>query len=367
MSSFLDFSSDNWAGVSRPVMDAIMAANHGSSPAYGNDDVSRDMQGRFGKLFDCDLVVIAAPTGTAANGLALDAIAQRDGLIVAHEEAHIFTKEAGARDFFNDKARLLKLPGVNGKIAPDVLDRALRQSPAADRPHRERSVLSLTQATECGTVYSADEVATLAAIARSHDVNVHMDGARFANACATLNCAPADVTWKAGVDILTFGVTKNGALGTDAVVIFNAKTRGAAFAKRAHDAWDWFGYVASKGRFVAAQYNAMLADDHWLALARHANAMADRLAQGLERLPGVRLAFPRQINQVFAILPPPVDDAMRAAGARYHPWDSDAIAPELAPREDERLARLVCSFATTPDSVDRLIAAGASINARAAE
>lgn len=367
MTISLDFASDNWAGVSQHVLDAIIAANGGSAPAYGGDAVTVRMQERFRDLFECEVAVIPVPTGTAANGLALDALAGRDGLIVGHEEAHIFTKEAGARLFFNDRARIIKMHGVNCKLSAIEVDNLLGGLSPADRsPVRRHAALSLTQGTDSGTVYTPEEIVALSHAARKHDVHVHMDGARFANAVASLGCAPADITWRAGVEILSFGATKNGALGTDAVVIFHPDKQGAQWVRHAREACDWFGHLASKARFVAAQLDAMLADGHWLDLARHANAMAERLAKGLLGTPGVRLAFPRQINEVFAILPPAVDDAMRAAGARYHPWKSASSA--APPRGDERLVRFVTSFETSADSVDALIAAAQkTAPARAAE
>ncbi len=368
MTQHLDFASDNWAGVSPRILDAIAAANSGGAPApaYGGDDVTKRMQARFAECFETDVVVIPVPTGTAANGLALEILASRDGLILGHEEAHIFTKEAHARTFFNDRARIIKLQAIDGRLTPEAVHATLGGLSPADRgPVRRHAMISLTNGTECGTVYTPAQVKALSAIAHRHEVAVHMDGARFANAVASLNCTPAELTWKSGVDVLSFGATKNGALGVDAVVVFDPKGRGAAWAKHAHEACDWFGYVASKSRFASAQLDAMIEDGHWLDLARHANAMADRLAQGLTKIAGVRLAFPREINQVFAILPAAVEGAMRAAGGRFHPWDSHATAPGLAPKDGEKLMRLVASFHTSADEVDRLIAAAASVSASA--
>ncbi len=367
MTANLDFASDNWAGVSLPVLDALAAANHGSAPAYGNDDVSKRMQRRFQDLFGCALGVVTVPTGTAANGLALEVLAGRDGVIVGHEEAHIFTKEAEARTFFNDRATIIKLPGLNGRLTPESIDKALAALPAGERAPSRKICISVTQGTDSGTIYSIAEVAAIAAIARKHGASLHMDGARFANAVAALECAPAEITWKAGVDILSFGATKNGALGVDGLVVFNVNGDKAADIKHANEACDWFGYVASKSRFASAQLDAMLAEDHWLALAHHANAMADKLARGLLALPGVRLAFPREINEIFAILPPAIDDAMRAAGARYHPWGSKAIAAGVEPTAGERMVRMVASFQTTPEQVERLLAAARSEKRAAAE
>ncbi|MBN9063536.1 MAG: hypothetical protein BGP06_13255 [Rhizobiales bacterium 65-9] len=369
MTISLDFASDNWAGVSPLVMEAVAQANGGLAPAYGGDEISRRVEARFSDLFERDVAVIPVPTGTAANGLALDALARRDGLIVGHEEAHIFTKEAGARAFFNDHARLIKMHGLDGKLSPQAVDDLLGGLSPADRsPVRRHAALSLTQGGDCGTVYAADEVAALSHAAKKHDVHVHMDGARFANAVASLGCAPADITWRAGVDILSFGATKNGGLGADAVVIFDPAGAGAEWLHRAREACDWFGYLASKSRFVAAQFDAMLADGHWLDLARRANAMAERLAVGLEAVPGVRLAFPRQINEVFAVLPQAVDATMRAKGARYHPWTTKSSAPDRAPRDGEGLFRFVASFETNAENVDALLAAASSAtSAEAAE
>jgi threonine aldolase len=363
MTFSLDFASDNWAGVSPALLDAIAAANGGLAPAYGGDAVTARMAGRFRALFGCAVEALPVPTGTAANGLALELLAGRDGAVAGHEEAHIFTKEGPARAYFNDRGTMLRLPGVNGKIAPDALERAL-----AGKPAGRRAAVSLTQGTDCGTLYTLAEVAALCAVAKRHGAATHMDGARFANAVATLGCDPADLTWRAGIDILSFGATKNGALGVDGLVIFNSDGAGAAWAKQAHAVADCFGYVASKSRFASVQLDAMLENGHWLDLARKANALAARLADGLTRLPGVRLAFPREINEIFAVLPAATDDALRAAGARYHPWQTKSAAADVAPRTGERLVRMICSFATEDASIDRLLAVaeGAPRSARAA-
>ncbi len=347
----LDLTSDNHAGGSAPVLRALLAADGGFAPAYGRDDASARMVERFRDVFACDLAVIPVPTGTAANGLALDAVAHRDGTIIAHDDAHIFNKEAGARAFFNDRARMVRLPSFDGLVPLPGAERAF-----ADLPGTGPAVLSLTQSTERGTLYAPDALAALGRMARSRGVRIHMDGARFANAVAALGCAPAKATWRAGVDILSFGATKNGAISTEAVVIFDPHGANVSLVERARAACDWFGYTASKARFAAAQLDAMLADGHWLALARHANAMAGVLAAGLAAVPGVRLPLDTRTNQVFAVLPAAIDDHIRANGGRYYPWTNRTpdIAATLAP--GERLVRLITSHATTPELVAAFLA-----------
>jgi threonine aldolase len=212
------------------------------------------------------------------------------------------------------------------------------------------AVVSLSQATEAGTLYRPDEVAAIAAVAREAGVAVHMDGARFANAVAALGCSPAELTWKAGVDALSFGATKGGAFACEAVVVFDpARARDLPFRRKRA------GHLVSKGRFLGAQMEAWLEGGHWLDLAGHANAMAGRLSAGLAALPGVRLAWPTQANEVFAVLPRGMDAALRAAGARHYEWSARCLPADERPGAEETLVRLIASFATTPEEVDRFL------------
>ena len=212
------------------------------------------------------------------------------------------------------------------------------------------SALSLTQATECGTLYSLDELAALSEAAHGADVKVHMDGARFANALARLGCSPADMSWRAGVDVLSFGATKNGTFCCEAVIFFDpALAHDFAFRRKRA------GLTLSKGRFLGAQMSAYLRDGHWLDLARHANAMADLLREGLAETPGVRLPLPCEANEVFAVLPRAGEAALKAAGARYYQWGARGLAPEEAPGPDEVFVRLIPSFATRPEEIERFI------------
>ena len=351
MTPELDLTSDNHAGGSVQVLQAILAAEGGFARAYGNDAVSARMVERFRDVFGCDLAVIPVPTGTAANGLALDAAVHRGGVIIGHDDAHIFKKEAGARAFFNDRSRMVRLPSFDGLVPLAAAERALDGLTGG-----ELAILSLTEGTERGTLYTPDALAALGHAARSRGVRVHVDGARFANAVAALGCEPADLTWRAGVDILSFGATKNGAVSTEAVVIFDPKGAGAPLVERAREACDWFGYTMSKGRFAAAQLEAMLADGHWLTLARHANAVAGALAAGLAAVPGVRLPFESRTNQVFVALPAAMDDHLKANGGRYYDWTHRVpdVAATLAP--DERLIRLITSYATPPALIEAFVA-----------
>ena len=257
----------------------------------------------FAEIFQREVAVFLVPTGTAANALALAHLTPPWGAVLCHDEAHIATDECGAPEFFGGGIKLIGLAGEAGKIAPATLQRALDEGQWGGPHHVSPAVLSLSQATEAGTVYRADEIRQLADIAHAHGVAVHIDGARIANALARMNASPAQATWMAGVDVLSFGATKGGALAAEAVVFFDA-ARGANMAERRKRG----GHLVSKHRFIAAQIEAYLAGDLWLKLARHANAMADRLAAGLAAA-GLHPVWPVEANEVFVALPLPVDDA----------------------------------------------------------
>ncbi|KAA2236556.1 threonine aldolase family protein [Salinarimonas soli] len=346
----MNFASDNVMGASRPVLEALVAANDGPMPAYGADPLTARVEAAFCGLFEREVAVSLVATGTGANALALSALVPPYGLAVCHAEAHIIDDECGAPEFFMHGAKLAGLPGVGAKLAPDTvaayldgLSRSVKQMPPR--------ALSISQVTECGLVYTPDEIRALADVAHARGLAVHMDGARFANALVALGCRPAEITWKAGVDVLTFGATKNGCLAAEAVIFFDPAQAESMPWRRKRS-----GHTLSKGRLLSAQLDAYLADSHWLANARHANAMAACLSQGLCERPGVRLAWATQANEVFAILPRSLDEALRAAGAVYHPWTPSSLPPDERVAEDEVLVRLVTSFATSPEMIDRLLA-----------
>ncbi|CAH1648574.1 threonine aldolase family protein [Chelatococcus asaccharovorans] len=354
----MNFGSDNVAGASPRVLEALVEANRGTASGYGTDGLTGRVTARLSAIFERDVDVFLVTTGTAANALCLAAMVDPWGAVLCHAEAHVATDECGAPEFFSGGAKLVGLPGFCGKMTPMSVEAALTGGHAPP-PHAVLpQALSLTQATEMGTAYTADEIAEIAGIAHAHGLGVHMDGARFANALLRLDATPATITWKAGVDIMSFGATKNGCLGVEAIVVFD-RARARHLAERRKRS----GHLLSKGRFLAAQLDAYLADDHWLDLARHANAMADRLAAGLVAL-GVRIAVPVEGNEVFAVLPRAMHDALQAKGAVYYRWAGTGVPPGDAPRGEERLVRLVTSFATTVDEVDLFLAAAGHVDHR---
>jgi threonine aldolase len=344
----MDFSSDNAAGASPEIVAAIVAANAGTATAYGNDAVTARLAARFADLFEHEVAVFPVATGTAANALALAALTPPWGIVYCHEEAHVAIDECGAPEFFAGGAKLLPLAGAHAKITPEAV--AARLTERGFVHHAQPAAISISQSSEAGAVYAPAEVAALGAFARRERLALHMDGARFGNAVAALGCAPADITWRAGVDVLSFGATKNGALAAEAVIFFDP-ARAAEFGYRRKRG----GHLFSKMRFLSAQLEAYLADGLWLRNARHANAMAARLADGLARLPPARLRHPTEANEVFVELPDAVIGALAADGFKFYRWGG---AHSLC-------LRLVTSFATTADEVDRLLAATRTHLARA--
>jgi threonine aldolase len=347
----MNFASDNGAGAAPAILQAIVAANPGTAPAYGADAFTLRAEAALSEIFERPVKSFLATTGTAANSLALAALTPPWSAVFCHEEAHIHDDECGAPEFFTAGAKLVGIPGEAGKIASEALRETLSRFPRGLAKTVQPGALSLSQATEAGTIYSLDEIATLSAIAHEAGVAVHMDGARFANALVALGCSAADMSWRAGIDALSFGATKNGAIACEAVVFFNPE-QAANFAFQRKRG----GHTLSKGRFLGAQMAAYLDDGLWRTLARSANHEAGRLADGLTAIPGVRLAWPRQVNEIFPIAPRSLVAALRAEGVGFYEWNSRGVAPALAPREDEAFLRLVCSFATSEAEVDRFLA-----------
>ncbi len=346
----MEFGSDNVVGASGSVIEAIAeAARAGAEGTYGADRWTVDAVEQLEAIFERKLSVLLVPTGTAANALSLAAITPPWGGVFCHASSHINDDECGAPEFFTAGAKLIGIAGDAGKITPDALRETLRRFPKGETRQVQAASLSLSQATECGTAYRCDEIAALTEVAHAAGLLVHMDGARFANALVGLGCSAAEMTWKAGVDVLSFGATKNGALACEAVIFFDPARAELAPVQRKRA-----GHTLSKGRVLGAQMSAYLRDGHWLDLARHANAMAARLAAGLADLPGARMPWPQQATELFAVLPRPVDVALRHAGAHYYEWDVATLAAER-PQADEVFVRLVCSFETRADDVDRFI------------
>ncbi|WP_407523441.1 threonine aldolase family protein [Methylobacterium oryzisoli] len=346
----MNFASDNVTGASAPILDALVRANAGAMPAYGEDPLTASLTARFREVFEHpDLVVFPVATGTAANALALAAMVPPFGSCLCHAEAHVTTDECGAPEFYTHGAKLSPLPGTGGRIDPEALAAALAGRPLSVHRMPARA-LSLSQATEAGLVYAPEALARLCGIAHRHGLSVHMDGARLANAVARLGCRPAEITWRAGIDILSFGASKNGALAAEAIVVFRPDLAETIAHRRKRA-----GHLLAKGRLLAAQLHAYLADDHWLANAAWANRMAARLGTGLAALPGVRLAWPVEANEVFPILPGPLARRLREGGGAFYDWSSTSLPEGERVREDETLARLVTSFATQESEVEALL------------
>jgi threonine aldolase len=357
------FASDNGAGASPRIVEAVGAAlSAGPALAYGADAWTKRVEQRFCDLFEREVAVFLLTSGTAANALALAHVTPAWGAVFCHEESHSNASECGAPEFYGGM-KLIGLPGAGGKIAPSVLEAGLRKLYVGDPHSVQPATLSLTNLTECGTLYRPDEITALTQIARAHGLTIHLDGARLANAVAAARCTPAEMTWKAGVDVLSFGATKGGAIAAEAVVFFDPK-RAKDFAFRRLRG----GHLLSKMRFVAAQFDAWLADGHWLALAGHANGMARRLAAALQA-EGLRIAWPVEGNEAFVVLPAAFHAELAASGVRIADWRRGSMGGNTTVGEHEILGRFVCSFATREEEVDQLVAMfrAFSASARAAE
>jgi threonine aldolase len=345
----MNFASDNTAGIAPEILQALTAGNGGFTLGYGNDDVTRAVERRIGEIFERDAAVFLVPTGTAANALALAHVSPPWGAVFAHVEAHTLTDECGAPEFFGGGLKLVGMPGVGCKVTAETLAGTVAQY-EGHAPHQVvPAAFSFAQASEAGTIYRSEEIAALSKVAREHGMKVHMDGARFANALVRMNASPAEATWKAGVDVLSFGATKGGALAAEAVVFFDS---GAArnMAERRKRA----GHLLSKHRFLSLQFEAFLNNDCWLRLARHANAMADRLAAGLASA-GRPPVWPVEANLVFVLVSKAVEARLKAAGARYYVRRSDSLPPGVKSDAGDLLIRLVTSFATGAGEVDRFV------------
>lgn len=348
----MDFTSDNTTGASQPILDAILAANKGPSPAYGADPFSARAAELLGEVFEKEIACFLVATGTASNALALGALCPPWGAVFCHQDAHVLDDECGAPEMFTAGAKLVGIPGHAGKIAPRDFAAALANFPRGVVKTVQPAALSLSQATECGALYTCAELSELAAIAHDAKLQVHMDGARFANALVALGTTPAEMSWKAGIDVLSFGATKNGALACEALIFFDPRRALNLPYQRKRG-----GHTLSKGRFLGAQMVAYLENGHWLELAKTANARAVRLAEGLAKAPGVRLPWTREANEVFAILPRKTDAALKAAGALYYEWSFRSFDPKIVlPSEDEVFVRLVTSFATQASDIERFLA-----------
>ncbi|MDE5090685.1 MAG: low specificity L-threonine aldolase [Trichodesmium sp. St18_bin3_1_1] len=336
----MNFCSDNVTEVCPEIMAALIAANEGAMMPDGGDEYTQRLEAKFSSIFETPVTVFPVATGSTANALTLSAIAPSYGAIYCHSESHINVDECGAPEFYTGGAKLVTLNGTDAQINPSELSKTLEKAGAGVVHHVQPAAVSITQATEAGTVYLPEEIGEIAKITHAHNLHLHIDGARFANAVVSLDCAPADITWRAGVDVLSFGATKNGAMAAEAAIFFNqdlAKT----FAYRRKRS----GNLFSKMRYLSCQLEAYITDDLWLKNAFHANQMATRLAQGLVDLPLVKLCHPVEANEVFAEIPKYVVNGLRGDGFQFYVWEEGAFP----------VIRLVTAFNTKKEDVDALL------------
>ena len=334
----IDYRSDNTGRAAPEILDALIRANEGTALGYGADEWTARLQERFSELFETSVRVFPVATGTAANALSLASLAPSWGLVFCNAAAHINTSEANAAGFFGGGLKLAPVAGEYGKVDAEELQRALAAFPPGQLHRGEPAAVNLTQASDLGTVYRLDEVRAVTEVAKARGLKVHMDGARFANALARLQCSPAELSWRAGVDILSFGVTKNGGALCDAIVVFAPEIadRLAIQLRRAGQVW-------SKMRFASAQLMAYIENGLWLRLATQSNAAAARIAGGIAGVAGIKPVAPVEANEIFLELPLGAMDALEADGFQFY-------------RRSATLARFVCRFDVTDGEADALVA-----------
>ncbi len=313
------FASDNVTGACPEVLDAILKANDEDRTPYGNDELSKNLQNKFSEIFEKEVIVFPTASGTAANALALSTMTPSFGNIYCHRLSHINVDECGAPEFYTGGAKLVNLDGINGKIIPEELDDSISGKGIVH--HTQPSSVSITQLCETGVAYQLDEIKKISEVAHKHKLNIHMDGARFANALVSLNCSPAEMTWKSGIDVLSFGATKNGCFAAEAIIFFNK---------------DLVGNLP----FL----DAYISNEVWLKNARHANAMGKKLSQGLQLNKNIKLAYPTDANEVFVKIPKNIIDQFNSHGYKINDeeWENKAV-------------RLVTAWNTDPSDVDSFL------------
>lgn len=339
------FNSDNGGPAAPQIMAAMAEANAGNSAAYGADAIMDEVRSRIRDIFEApDAAVYLVATGTAANALSLATLVDPWSSIYCADTAHVEWDECGAPEFYSGGAKLVLNQTEAGRMIPESLARRLSEGTNKDVHQVQRGALSITNVTEVGGVYSTDQVAELAGLAKGYGMGVHLDGARFANAIVATNASPADMTWRAGVDVLSFGGTKNGCIGVEAVVLFDPERAWEFELRRKRG-----GHLFSKHRYLSAQMNAYLDGGLWLDLARQANGAGQRLAQGLARA-GISMLFAQDANMIFFEASRATHRHLLTHGASYYLWPHTA---ELDGDPDEILGcRLVCNWATTAEDVD---------------
>ena len=333
----VQFASDNVTGACPEVLEAILKANDGDRTPYGNDQISTDLQNKFSEIFEKPVIVFPTASGTASNALALSTMTPSFGNIYCHRFSHINTDECGAPEFYTGGAKLVNIYGIDGKITAKELDENVIGKDIVH--HTQPSSVSITQLTETGEAYQLDEIKEISDVAHHHKLNIHMDGARFANALVSLNCSPAEMTWKSGIDVLSFGATKNGCLAAEAIIFFKPELVGNLpfLMKRA-------GHLLSKMSFVSAQLDAYISNDVWLKNAKHANLMGKKLSDGLNKYPEIKLTYPTHANEIFVKIPEKIIKQLNSEGYTINDdeWDGKAV-------------RLVTAWNTDPNDIDNFL------------
>ncbi len=345
----MNFASDNWAGVHPKIAHHLSEEAEGIAAAYGDSKLDKRIEHTFNQLFERDVAVFFVATGTAANSLALASVNRPGGVSFCHREAHMIEDECGAPEFFTHGARLVPVDGENGKIDAEKLKSEIGRFPPEFIHAGQPMAISITQATEIGTVYQVKDIEAISAIAKSYGLPLHMDGARFTNALVTLNRTPAEMTWKAGIDIVSFGATKNGCWCAEALVFMDPNmAKDLPFIRKRA------AQLFSKTRFIACQFEAYFNNDLWIDMAGHANTMAKRLVDGIAVSSNARLAWHVETNEVFCILDRSTATRLKQQGALFHEWNPPH-AKQNKIADNEVLIRLVTSFSTEANQVDRFI------------
>jgi len=348
----MSFGSDNWAGAADWVMAVLAEANDGQAPAYGGDAWTARAEAAIGQWFEHDVAVMFVATGTAANSLSLAIYSKPGGAVISHVDAHLARDEAGAPQLFAPGTQLDTMDGAHGRIAPADLAARLACYKPGDVHFGRPTVVSITNVNEIGQCYGPAEVAEIAAVARTSDCALHMDGARFANALAFTGASPADLTWRAGVDIMSLGFTKTGGWAAEAIVMFDPSMREDAGYRQMQAA-----QLFSKNRFASAQFVALLQDGHVMELAGHANRMAEQIALVIDTSDRAVLVLPPQSNEVFAYVSPEGAARIKAAGIAYAPYRFRSAFLPAPPQEDWTLCRFVANFRTRDEEIASLAAA----------
>ncbi len=344
------FASDNWAGAHPKVADNLLRHSQGFAAAYGASDLDKSIEAKFNAIFEREVAVFFVGTGTAANSLALASVNRPGGVSFCHREAHVIEDECGAPEYFTGGARLHAVDGPQGRIDPRLLRQELKRFPPNFVHAGQPMAVTITQSTEVGTVYSLEQIQAISKVCKEHDIPLHMDGARFANALVSLGCSAAEMTWKSGVDVVSFGATKNGCWCAEALVFLNPSqaTDLPFIRKRA-------AQLFSKTRFIAAQFEGYFQDGLWLELAATANAMTQKLASAIAASASMRLAWQPQANEIFAIVNASKAEQLRSQGVVFYDWNLPHHTDVIL-KDDEVLVRLVTSYATSAEEISQFAA-----------